>query len=484
MADRRSTTKADLAGMNVALSTALANLTATVNRLQPNFVDDNRRRIDRFEGPVMAPRNGYRNWVNLSSSKFEKEEEGRHVKLKRNAHALHTRAEIPFFYGTLEVEEFLNWKNEVERFFEVIEISREKQVKLVAFHLKSAASVWWDKVVKHRQRQRKRPVQSWKRMKQLMAERFLPKYQEKVLNEPDPEPDDNNRENRPLGKDEVLLEKVEDEVIPESQHEDPKDSETTFKLTKVEVVEDVPELSRPLSKEVKKGDFRDVSVISAPPDQTKTVPGKIPLNSYPFEFDRVSLVWRQPQRHPLEFGIRSTIVNFEGQVVNSSVERKLFRGSGEDVFQVNSRSSSFQVRVTDTGRFQAFTRIFGDSWKRRKRSRKKTEGLDACRSFRKPTLRHFITDLRVVASISRPVDIYCDNSGAVAQAKKPREHHKSRHALRKFHIIREIIGREDVRICKIPTDDNVADPLTKPLARVKHEVHANSIGMQYLDTSS
>ncbi|KAJ9545527.1 hypothetical protein OSB04_025234 [Centaurea solstitialis] len=58
-------------------------------------------------------------------------------------------------------------------------------------------------------------------------------------------------------------------------------------------------------------------------------------------------------------------------------------------------------------------------------------------------LRNFIMDLRVVASISRLVDIYCDNSGAVAQAKEPREHHKSRHVLRKFHLIREIIGRGD-----------------------------------------
>ncbi|KAJ9561794.1 hypothetical protein OSB04_006954 [Centaurea solstitialis] len=93
-------------------------------------------------------------------------------------------------------------------------------------------------------------------------------------------------------------------------------------------------------------------------------------------------------------------------------------------------------------------------------------------------LRNFISDLRVVASISRPIDIYCDNSGSVAQAKEPREHHKSRHVLRKYHLIREIIGRGDV------TDENVADPLTKPLARAKHEGHASSIGMQYLDTSS
>ncbi|KAJ9556017.1 hypothetical protein OSB04_010631 [Centaurea solstitialis] len=99
-------------------------------------------------------------------------------------------------------------------------------------------------------------------------------------------------------------------------------------------------------------------------------------------------------------------------------------------------------------------------------------------------LRNFISDLRVVDSISRLVDIYCDNSRAVAQVKEPREHHKSRHVLRKYHLIREIIGRGDVRICKIPTDENVSDPLTKPLARKKHEGHASSIGMQYLDTSS
>ncbi|KAJ9544971.1 hypothetical protein OSB04_024678, partial [Centaurea solstitialis] len=52
-----------------------------------------------------------------------------------------------------------------------------------------------------------------------------------------------------------------------------------------------------------------------------------------------------------------------------------------------------------------------------------------------------------------------------------------------YHLIREIIGRGDLRICKILTDENVVDPLTKPLARAKHEGHASSIGIQYLDTS-
>ncbi|KAJ9561345.1 hypothetical protein OSB04_006505 [Centaurea solstitialis] len=111
-------------------------------------------------------------------------------------------------------------------------------------------------------------------------------------------------------------------------------------------------------------------------------------------------------------------------------------------------------------------------------------GAISWKSSKQDTIADSTTEVEVVASISRPIDIFCDNLRAVAQAKEPREHHKSRHVLRKYHLIREIIGRGDVRICKIPTEENVADPLTKPLARVKHEAHANSIGMQYLDASS
>ena len=70
--------------------------------------------------------------------------------------------------------------------------------------------------------------------------------------------------------------------------------------------------------------------------------------------------------------------------------------------------------------------------------------------------------LGVVPSITNPVDIYCDNNGAIAQAKEPRSHHRSKHILRRFHLIREIIERGDVKICRVHTDDNVVDPLTKP----------------------
>jgi hypothetical protein len=66
----------------------------------------------------------------------------------------------------------------------------------------------------------------------------------------------------------------------------------------------------------------------------------------------------------------------------------------------------------------------------------------------------------------------------------PNENHKicklqrSKHILRRFHLIREIVERGDVKICKVPTHDNVADPLTKPLAQQKHDGHTRSMGIR------
>ncbi|KAJ9541966.1 hypothetical protein OSB04_028472 [Centaurea solstitialis] len=168
----------------------------------------------------------------------------------------------------------------------------------------------------------------------------------------------------------------------------------------------------------------------------------------------------------------------------------VFGGSEDEISVTGYSDASFQ---TDRDDFRSqsgyvFTLNGGAiSWKSSKQdtiadSTTEAEYIAASDAAKEAVwLRNFLSDLRVVASISRPIDIFCDNSGAVAQAKEPREHHKSRHVLRKYHLIREIIGRGDVRICKIPTEENVADPLTKPLARVKHEAHTNSIGMQYLD---
>jgi hypothetical protein len=95
-------------------------------------------------------------------------------------------------------------------------------------------------------------------------------------------------------------------------------------------------------------------------------------------------------------------------------------------------------------------------------------------------IRNFISELGVVPSASSPMDLYYDNSGAIAQAKEPRTHKRAKNVLRCYHLICEIIGRCDVKVCKVHMDHNVVDPLTKPLPHPKHKVHMRSMGIRYL----
>ena len=76
-------------------------------------------------------------------------------------------------------------------------------------------------------------------------------------------------------------------------------------------------------------------------------------------------------------------------------------------------------------------------------------------------MKKFISDLGVVPSVENGIVLHCDSQGAIAQSKVSRSHSKSKHVLRKFHIILEIVHKKVVNICEIRTDDNIVDPLTK-----------------------
>ena len=78
-------------------------------------------------------------------------------------------------------------------------------------------------------------------------------------------------------------------------------------------------------------------------------------------------------------------------------------------------------------------------------------------------LKNFLSDLEVVPNMDKPITLYCDNSGAVANSREPRSHKRGKHIERKYHLIREIINRRDVIVTKIQTLDNLADSFTKTL---------------------
>ncbi|KAL8097443.1 hypothetical protein AgCh_030536 [Apium graveolens] len=94
-------------------------------------------------------------------------------------------------------------------------------------------------------------------------------------------------------------------------------------------------------------------------------------------------------------------------------------------------------------------------------------------------MRKFVSELGVVPSVEEPIVLYCDNNAAIAQAKEPRSHKNSKHVLRRFHLIREIVERGDVNVERVGTHNNVADPLTKPLSQSHFDRHKDKMGIRY-----
>ncbi|KAL0378786.1 UNVERIFIED_CONTAM: hypothetical protein Sradi_3184100 [Sesamum radiatum] len=81
-------------------------------------------------------------------------------------------------------------------------------------------------------------------------------------------------------------------------------------------------------------------------------------------------------------------------------------------------------------------------------------------------MTNYIQELSVVPSIAEPVVILCYNNGAIAQAKEPRSHHRSKHILRRYHLFRRMVSRGDVRMDRISSAKNTTDLITKPISQI------------------
>ena len=95
-------------------------------------------------------------------------------------------------------------------------------------------------------------------------------------------------------------------------------------------------------------------------------------------------------------------------------------------------------------------------------------------------MKQFMPDLGVMPNVLNQMTLFCDGTSAIALAKEPRFHKRTRHIKRHFNSICDAIKEEDINICKVHMDLNVADPLTKLLPRAKHDQHQNSMGVRFI----
>lgn len=86
----------------------------------------------------------------------------------------------------------------------------------------------------------------------------------------------------------------------------------------------------------------------------------------------------------------------------------------------------------------------------------------------------------MVPTIKLPVPQYCDNTRAIAQAKKPRSHKRNKHIERRFHVIKEFITNKEVKILKVASADNTSDPFTKAMSQAQLDRHLEKMGIRYI----
>jgi hypothetical protein len=69
-----------------------------------------------------------------------------------------------------------------------------------------------------------------------------------------------------------------------------------------------------------------------------------------------------------------------------------------------------------------------------------------------------------------PTTLFSDNQSAIALSKDHQYHAHTKHIDIRYHFIRRIIEEGSIRLIYCPTDDMIADTLTKALlsAKVKH----------------
>ena len=170
--------------------------------------------------------------------------------------------------------------------------------------------------------------------------------------------------------------------------------------------------------------------------------------------------------------------------LRNTKDRFLVYGGEEELRVTGYSDASFQTDKDDSRSQSGWVFLLNGgavTWKSSKQdtvadSTCESEYIAACEASKEAIwMKNFIGDLGVVPTVQDPIEIFCDNESAVALTKEPKDHGKSKHIERKYHFVRRKVEEGHVIVKDIRSEDNLADPFTKALAKSKHDEHASSI---------
>lgn len=90
-------------------------------------------------------------------------------------------------------------------------------------------------------------------------------------------------------------------------------------------------------------------------------------------------------------------------------------------------------------------------------------------------LRQLLADVGFVQQGG--TQVLCDNQGAIALAKNPTHHSRTKHIDVQHHFIREQVEDQVIELKYVPTQAMVADVLTKALGKSQHLILIEKMGL-------
>ena len=92
-------------------------------------------------------------------------------------------------------------------------------------------------------------------------------------------------------------------------------------------------------------------------------------------------------------------------------------------------------------------------------------------------IRNFVNDLKIPGIHVGEVPLHIDCNSALKLTRNPEFHAKSKHIDVKHHFVREKVESGEINTKRVGTKDNIADVLTKALARPLHDDLVERLGM-------
>ena len=90
-------------------------------------------------------------------------------------------------------------------------------------------------------------------------------------------------------------------------------------------------------------------------------------------------------------------------------------------------------------------------------------------------LRSFMSELGLEEP--GPTTLWVDNQSTIAMTKNSRFHARTKHIDIRHHFVREAVEHQTISVKYIPTSENIADGLTKPLPRPAFELFVRNLGL-------